>query len=183
MEHKKVVRVKAIPQNAKTTTPEVVQNPNIQPMYIFKDHVSVYVTIRTLEQCHQYEVATDDVERRLFEVYGVSSLEICSDLTSIVPKFNRYLTLRISLEQIPVLLEEYAKKYYLFEYDVVFDYGTSADVASLDKDQYSTIAKIDRRVVGEEAFKAIARLYIGEDADISDIGYIQIQAPIVEYGK
>jgi len=38
-------------------------------------------------------------------------------------------------------------------------------------------------VVGEEAFKAIARMYIGKDVDISDIGYIQIQAPVVEYGK
>ena len=183
MEHKKIVHVKATTRPRVPTKPEDCKASTTQPMYINTEFVTIYITAPSYEQCCQLELATENVERSLFETYGMSSLDLRADTTYILPNFRRDLVMKISLKHLPVLLEEYAKKYYYFEYDVVFDYGASADVAGKDKGHYATVARIDRKEVGEEAFKLFANMYIGENADISDIGYIQIQAPVVEYGK
>ena len=193
MKHKKVVHIKAEikPQMPTTSdmgslskeTDKKDMQSVTQPMYIYTDIICIYVNIHSINQCCQYEVATENVERALFETYGVSSLEIYSDIAYTIPEFGRCIYLKISFRHLHILLEEYAKKYYSFDYDVIFNHGTPEDVSDLDNDKYDTVVKIDRRVVGEEAFKAIARMYIGKDVDISDIGYIQIQAPVVEYGR
>lgn len=183
MEHKKIVHVKATVKLRETTKPEAKSEPTQQSMFINAQYVTIYIGIETVQQNNQFEIAMENVERTLYENFGRSSIGCKADTTCILPDFRRDIVIKVSLKELPVILDEFAKKYYHFEYDIVFDYGTSADLCGDDKDQYNTIARIDRRVVGEEAFKLFAKMYIGEDVDISDIGYIQIQAPIVEYGK
>ena len=184
MQHKKIVHVKATTKPRETTEPEVSNvAPTTQPMFINTEFVTIYICAQSIEQTHQIELATDNAERRLYEEFGVSGIDLRADTTYILPDYRRDIVMKVPIKHLPILLEEYAKKHYNFEYDVVFDYGASADINGKDKDQYATVARIDRNIVGEEAFKMFAKMYIGEDADISDIGYIQIQAPIVEYGK
>ena len=183
MEHKKIIHVKAIVKTRETTKSESKSEPTQQPMFINTEYVTIYIGIETVQQSNQFEIAMENVERVLYEIFGRSSIDYKADINYILPDFRRDIVMKVSLKDLPSLLDEFAKNYYHFKYDIVFDYGTSADLCDEDKDQYNTIARIDRRIVGEEAFKLFAKMYIGEDADISDIGYIQIQAPIVEYGK
>ena len=170
-------------KHQETTKYEANMEPTTKPMYINTEYVSIYIVVQSIEQSYQFELATDNAERRLYEEFGRSGIDLRLDTTYFLPNYRRDVVMKVLIKHLPILLEEYAKKYYHFEYDVIFDYGASADINGEDKDQYATVAKIDRHIVGEEAFKMFAKMYIGEDVDISDIGYIQIQAPIVEYGK
>ena len=184
MQHKKIVHVKATTRPKETTKPEVPNAaPTTQPMFINTGFVTIYIAVESIEQNRQLEIATYDAESRLYEEFGVSGIDIRADTTCILPNYRRDIVMKLPIKHLPILLEEYVKKYYHFKYDVVFDYGTSTDIDDKDKDHYATVARIDRCTIGEEAFKMFAKMYIGEDVDISDIGYIQIQAPIVEYGK
>lgn len=184
MQHKKIVHVKATMRPREATKPEGANVASTtQPMLINTEFVTIYIAIESIEQTRQLEIATYNAESHLYEEFGVSGIDIRADRTYILPNYKRDIVMKLPIKHLPILLEEYAKKHYHFEYDVVFDYGTSADICGKDKDQYTTVARIDRRIVGEEAFKMFAKMYIGEDADISDIGYIQIQAPVIEYGK
>lgn len=177
---KKIIPVKATtkPRSVSACSEQVKKCINYSFMYIDTEYVSVIANMHSIDQMYQFETATENAERRLYELYGMSNIEICSDAASMIHP-ERCILMQIPLKHLSVLLEEYAKKYYHFEYDVIPNYGT---LVENDK-QYSKIAKINRNEVGEEAFKAIAKMYIGDNVDISDIGYIQIQAPIVEYGK
>lgn len=184
MEHKKIVHVKATTRPRETTKPETSNVAHAsQPMFINTEFVTIYIAVKSIEQTRQLDIATYNAESRFYEEFGVSGIDIRADTTYILPNYKRDVVMKLPIKYLPILLEEYAKKHYHFEYDVVFDYGASADIPGKDKDQYATVARIDRHIVGDEAFKMFAEMYIGEDTDISDIGYIQIQAPIVEYGK
>lgn len=183
MQYKKIV-LKATMKPRETTKPECSNvAPTTQPMLINTEYVTIYIGVQSIEQNCQFELATENAERSMYEEFGRSGIDFRADATYILPDYRRDIVMKVHIKYLPILLEEYAKKYYHFEYDVVFDYGASADIAGKDKEQYAAVARIDRRIVGDEAFKMFAKMYIGEDVDISDIGYIQIQAPVVEYGK
>lgn len=186
MQHRKIVHVKAVTKPMDTTNQVSITAPIAKPMSINTEYVIVYVGIQSIDQSYKFEIATSNAEDRLYEKFGKSGIDIRADTTYILPTFTdfkRDVVMKVHIKHLPILLEEYAKECYHFEYDVVFDYGVSSDINGEDKDQYATVARIDKTIVGDEVFKMFAKMYIGEDLDISDIGYIQIQAPVVEYGK
>ena len=183
---KNVKHIKAIIRKSTDNVSKVEsakETAKISHMYLNTAYASIYIEISSIEQCYQFDVALDNIERYIYTQFGRSSLEIRADLTSVIPQYGRFLVIKISLSQISLLLEEFAKAIYNFKYDVIFDYGTSADMAGKDRDNYNTVLRISRADIGDKAFEALAKIYVGDDAKIDDIGYIQIQAPTVQYGK
>lgn len=72
----------------------------------------VWVYTYSISQSIQYDIATENIERRLYESHGYSSIKVFSDKMENILRTIRFT---INAKQVPILLDEYLKDYYNFD--------------------------------------------------------------------